>query len=87
MYDIPLSDGGARVQRNVFKICKKYLHHVQFSVFEGEISKVQLKQLNIELSQYIRKDEDSVLVFTSREKRWLDKEFWGKKDDVTDNFL
>ncbi len=87
MYDIPLDGGGAKVQRNVFKICKKYLFHVQLSVFEGEISKVQLKQLQVELGKFIRKDVDSVIVFKSRDKRWLEKEFYGKADDITDNFL
>ncbi|SER80402.1 CRISPR-associated endonuclease Cas2 [Lachnobacterium bovis] len=87
IYDIPLEDGGARIQRNVFKICKKYLFHIQLSVFEGDISKVQLKQLKNELDKYIRKEKDSIIVFKSREKRWLEKEFYGKVDDITDNFL
>lgn len=29
----------------VCKVCKKYLHHVQKSVFEGEITEARLKQL------------------------------------------
>lgn len=40
VYDIKLDTGGARVLRNIFKICKKYLTHVQNSVFEGELSVV-----------------------------------------------
>lgn len=87
MYDIPSERGGARVQRNVFKICKKYLFHIQLSVFEGEISKVQLQQLKNEIEEFIRKDMDSVIVFKSRDKKWLDKDFYGKIDEVTDNFI
>ena len=37
MYDINADEGSASVQRKIFKTCKRYLTHVQFSVFEGEI--------------------------------------------------
>lgn len=87
MYDIVMDENGPKIQRNVFKICKKYLHHIQMSVFEGEITKVQLEKLHIELSEYIRSTKDSVLMFKSRNEKWLDKEFWGKEDDTTSNFL
>lgn len=87
VYDIEMDEGGARASRRIFKICKKYLTHVQKSVFEGDITLALLKKLEVELSQYIREDRDSVLVFKSREERWLQKEFWGKVDDKTSNFF
>lgn len=87
IYDIPLENKGVRVSRNVFKICKKYLSHVQKSVFEGELSLGLLKQLEAELSEWIRTDIDSIIVFKSRNKRWLEKEFWGAEDDLTSNFF
>ena len=68
-------------------ICKKYLTHIQNSVFEGEISKVQLVKLQRELDEYIDKQQDSVIIFKSRQERWLDKEFWGVKDDATSFFI
>lgn len=43
VYDISLDDNGRKRWSHVFKICKKYLTHIQNSVFEGEISKVQAK--------------------------------------------
>lgn len=87
IYDIPLEDKGARVSRNVFKICKKYLSHVQKSVFEGELSLGLLKQMEAELAEWIRTDVDSVVVFKSRNKCWLEKEFLGVEDDLTSNFF
>ena len=45
VYDISIKDKGTKRWRNVFKTCKKYLSHIQNSVFEGEISKVQLMKL------------------------------------------
>lgn len=78
VYDINLEEKeGQRVLRNVFKTCKKYLVHIQNSVFEGELLESQMLKLKTELNRYIRDDKDSVIVFRSRSQRWLDKEFLG----------
>ena len=77
VYDIALDQNGAKVLRHVFKICKKYLSHVQKSVFEGELTKSRLKKLTIELRKWIRDDKDSVIIFKNRNKKWLDKQFLG----------
>lgn len=89
VYDINLEEKeGQRVLRKVFKTCKKYLVHIQNSVFEGELLESQLLKLQTELREYIRFDMDSVIVFKSRNQRWLDKQFIGKvEDDKTSNFL
>ena len=87
VYDINLEDKGTKRWRFVFKICKKYLSHIQNSVFEGEISKVQLTKLQNELKPHIDKKLDSVVVFKSRQEKWLEKDFWGKDDDMTDFML
>ena len=89
VYDINLEElEGHKVLRNVFKTCKKYLIHIQNSVFEGELLESQLIKLKSELNKYIRKDKDSIIVFKSRNQRWMEKIFFGKvEDDKTDNFL
>lgn len=88
VYDIEMDESGARVQRNVFKICKKYLTHIQNSVFEGEVSESKLFKLEIEVKKFIRKDQDSVILFKSRNERWLQKEFLGKDEShKTSNFF
>ena len=89
IYDIKLDDKeGNNILRKVFKICKKYLVHIQNSVFEGELLESQLMSLKKEIKKVIRKDYDSVIVFKSRNQRWLYKEFVGKiEDDKTSNFL
>ena len=40
-------------------------------------------KLQKELKPYINEEQDSVLVFKSRQEKWLDKEFWGKEEDKT----
>ena len=87
VYDINQSENGQKRWSHVFNTCKKYLSHIQNSVFEGEISKSQLFQLQQELKPYISKDMDSVIIFKSRQEKWLDKEFWGKTDDSTSFFI
>ncbi len=87
VYDISQIENGQKRWSRIFKICKKYLSHIQNSVFEGEISKVQLLKLQQELEKYIDKELDSVIIFKSRNEKWLDKEFWGKEEDATSFFL
>lgn len=89
VYDIDLDEKeGQRVLRKVFKTCKKYLVHIQNSVFEGELLESQAIKLKTELDKYVRNDKDSVILFKSRNQRWLEKEFWGRvEEDKTDNFL
>ena len=89
VYDINLEEKeGQKILRNVYKTCKKYLVHIQNSVFEGELLESQLMQLREEIKKYIRTDKDSIIVFKSRNKRWMEKIFLGRiEDDVTDNFL
>ena len=87
VYDVSQEENGARRWSRIFKICKKYLTHIQNSVFEGELSKAQLAQLQKELNEYIDKELDSVIIFKSRQEKWLDKEFWGRNDDLTSFIL
>ncbi len=48
-----------RVQK-VFKVCKKYLSHFQFSVFRGDITPSKLIELENELQKVIDAEEDLV---------------------------
>lgn len=87
VYDVSLENKGSKNLRRIHKICKKYLHHVQNSVFEGELTNAELFKLRAELHPEIREELDSVIVFSSRQEKWLDKQFWGAQVDRTDNFL
>ena len=87
VYDVSQQENGAKRWSKIFKICKRYLTHIQNSVFEGEISKAQLAQLQQELKLYIDKELDSVIIFKSRQEKWWDKEFWGRRDDSTSFIL
>ena len=81
VYDIICDEKGRKILPKVFKICKKYLVHIQNSVFEGNLSKANSLALQKELDVYIRKDKDSVIMFHTREERWMNKDFLGITDD------
>ncbi len=93
IYDISISsdeklkNADAKSMRKVFKICKKYLTHIQDSVFEGELSDPQLLKLKSELKKVLRFEKDSCIIFSARNNIWMKKEFLTKENDLTSNFL
>ena len=44
MYVIAVYDVSAERTVKMLKLCRKYLHWIQNSVFEGELSELQLKK-------------------------------------------
>lgn len=87
MYVILVYDCGERRVGKMLKLCRQYLTWVQNSVFEGEISEVKLKELLLRASDLMDMEEDSVILFKSREQKWLDKEVIGREKGDTDNFI
>ncbi len=76
-----------RVQK-IHKICKKYLTPVQNSVFEGDITQATLRILKDELKEIMDENEDSVLIYKFRTKKYYDRESIGiKKPSHEDLFL
>jgi CRISPR-associated protein Cas2 len=71
----------------MLKLCRKYLNWIQNSVFEGEISEVKLKELILYAQRIMKKDEDSLIIFSGQSEKWLDKQVIGKERNSTDNFL
>lgn len=47
--------------RRTFKTCRNFGDHLQFSVFECDLSPAEKIELETELSQIIKQDEDQVL--------------------------
>ena len=88
VYDINLENKeGQKVLRNVYKICKKYLVHIQNSVFEGELLESQIIKMKLELKEYLRTEMDSCIIFKSRNKKWLQKEFVTRIIEENEQFI
>ena len=87
MYVIAVYDCGEKRVGKMLRLCRKYLHWIQNSVFEGELTGVQLTELKIAAKKIMDKNEDSFILFTSRNPKWMDKEIIGIEKNSTDNFL
>ena len=87
MYVILVYDMGEKRVGKMLKLCRKYLNWIQNSVFEGEITEVKLKEMVLDAKKIMNGDEDSLIIFKSRNERWLDKEVIGQERMSTDNFL
>lgn len=87
MYVILVYDMGEKRVGKMLKHCRKYLNWIQNSVFEGEITEVKLKEMVYDAKKIMNEDEDSLIIFKSRNERWLDKEVIGQERMSTDNFL
>ena len=87
MYVIAVYDCGEKRVVKMLKLLRRYLTWIQNSVFEGELTSVQLLELKMEAQKIMVKSEDSFIIFTSRNPKWMDKEIIGKEKNSTDNFL
>ena len=87
MYVILVYDMGQKRVGKMLKHCRKYLNWIQNSVFEGEITEVKLKEMISDAKKIMKEEEDSLIIFKSRNERWLDKEVIGQERMSTDNFL
>ena len=87
MYVILVYDCCEKRVAKMLKLCRKYLNWIQNSVFEGELTDVRLKELKFKAKSIMIEDEDSLIIFKSRNEKWLDKEVIGKERSSIDNFL
>jgi CRISPR-associated protein Cas2 len=87
MYVIAVYDINEKRVGKMLKLCRRYLNWIQNSVFEGEITEVKLQELIYESKKIMKKEEDSLILFTSRDQKWLDKTIVGKEPAPLDNFL
>jgi len=88
MYVILVYDIGEKRVGKMLKLCRQYVNWIQNSVFEGEISEVQLKELISKALKIMKKEEhDSLIIFKSRNENWLEKEVIGEEKNDLNRFL
>ncbi|WP_022856242.1 CRISPR-associated endonuclease Cas2, partial [Thermodesulfobacterium thermophilum] len=78
MYVILVYDINEKRVQKVLKICRKFLHWVQNSVFEGEITEAKLFKLKQQLNHVIDPEEDSVVIYTFLTEKYSRREILGK---------
>ncbi len=74
MFIILTYDVNAKRVSKVMKICRKYLTHIQRSVFEGMITESKLGYLKRELRNVIIKEEDQICIYKMESLKYTCKE-------------
>jgi len=87
MYVLLVYDVGEKRVGKMLKLCRRYLHWIQNSVFEGEITEVKLKELIIKAKYLMNEEIDSLIIFSGRDERWLEKQIVGHERSTLDNIL
>ena len=89
VYDINFTENEKKVSKRLVKIMKllrKYLHHVQNSVFEGEITEAKYFKLKREIFNIIDW-EDNIIFYEIDNKNNVNREIMGKDNLRTTNIL
>jgi len=87
MFIIVVYDFGVKRVAKALKTTRKYLNWVQNSVFEGEISNANYVKLKKELQALMNPEEDSVIFYTFRTKRYSKREEFGLKKGGEENII
>ena len=74
MYIICTYDVNEKKCSKIMKILRKYLFHVQKSVFEGTLTPHQYQLLQEELSHIVSKDDSIIFFFSYNDKQVYKKE-------------
>lgn len=87
MYLILVYDINVKRVGKMLKLCRKYLNWIQNSVFEGEISESKLEELLSKAKKIMDLETDSIIVFKTRNEKWLEKFVVGKEKNDLESIL
>jgi CRISPR-associated protein Cas2 len=87
MYIILVYDIGEKRVNKMLKLCRQYLNWIQNSVFEGELTEVKLKELISRAKDFMEQETDSLIIFKTRQEKWLDKQIIGQEKSGLEQFL
>ena len=63
MFIILSYDIGTKRNHKILKICRRYLFHIQKSVFEGYLKEIQLESLKESIRKVVNPKEDQVVIY------------------------
>ena len=88
VYDINTEDKSGQKRLNtVRKIARKYLHHVQKSVFEGELTNGEIVKLSEEIKDVVDVVKDFVILYTFPPSLNFERIFLTDTPDPTSNII
>ena len=86
MYYIAVYDVNQKRVGKMLRLFRKYLHHIQNSVFEGELADSDYLRLKSEVKALMNETEDSIIFFSMNGK-YLERETLGTEKNEPTNFL
>jgi len=88
VYDIELKESKDQKRLNrAKKIARKYLNHIQKSVFEGELTYGQFSRLKTEILNVIDREKDSVIIYEIPDGVELRRNILTEKEPPTGNII
>ncbi len=79
MYIILVYDVNQKRVAKVLKVARRYLHWVQNSVCEGELTRAGYEKLKSDIKKVIKIDEDSIIFYQLRTMKYTTRETMGVK--------
>ena len=70
MFVIVTYDVGSKRVGKALRVCRKYLHSVHRSVFEGKLTERELRSLKRDLKRVIDPDHDSIRIYRLESTRF-----------------
>ncbi|MFS0697992.1 CRISPR-associated endonuclease Cas2 [Streptomyces nitrosporeus] len=87
MYVVVVYDTLAQRNSRILRTCRQYLHHVQRSVFEGQLSDAQLRRFQAAVESVLDLTYDNVLVYTFPPGTHPRRLEWGAVEPAPSNVL
>jgi len=86
MYAIIVYDVEVEKNRKVLKFLRARLSWIQNSVFEGELTKSEMREVENRLSK-ITDEEDSIVIYKMNSKKYVDKSVIGQEKGSSDRIV
>jgi CRISPR-associated protein Cas2 len=84
MYVIIVYDVNVQRVNKVCQFLRMFLHWVQNSVFEGELTESELMRVEMGLKEIINENEDSITIYIFPNEKILERRFIGiRKNEPT----
>lgn len=87
MYVIVVYDTAVERNPKILRTCRQYLHHVQRSVFEGELSAAQLRRFRSAVEGVIDAGYDHVLMYSFPPGTTAQRQEWGVPEPAPTDIL
>ena len=87
MYVILVYDIAVERINKTRQYLRQYLNWVQNSAFEGELKEGEIEKIKIGLKKIINENEDSIILYKARNKKWITKEILGTEKSETTTII